>query len=59
LASPILRVRTSNLRLRSCKNELSNSRKNSISLARSGVLYAPRSVVRGGMQWSWDGICKW
>jgi hypothetical protein len=44
--------------LEAVKMSRNNSLDNSISLARSGVLYAPRSAELGGIAWSWDGICR-
>ncbi len=38
------------------KMRLNNSRNNDISLTRSGVRYAPRTMVRGGIAWILGGI---
>jgi len=42
--------------LEAVKMSLNNSRNNDLSLARSGVQYAPRSAVRSGNGWKLGGI---
>jgi hypothetical protein len=42
--------------LEAVKMRLNNSRNNGISLARSGVRSAPRTLVRGGIAWIRGGI---
>jgi len=45
--------------LEAVKMSRNNRLNNSISLARSGVRYTPRSVVLGGMPWMSGGIGRW
>jgi len=42
--------------LEAVKMRLNNSRNNGLSLARTGVQYAPRSAVRSGNGWKLGGI---
>ncbi len=45
--------------LEAVKMSRNNSLDNDISLARSGVTYAPRTLVRGGIAWKLGGIGRW
>ena len=45
--------------LEAVKMRLNNNRNNGISLAKSDVASAPRSVVRSGMPWMSGGIGRW
>ena len=49
-------IRTCDLRFRCCKNEDNNTKNNEIKVLGSGVAYAPRVVVQGGMPWIRLGI---